>query len=127
MNLAQKLTVIFIVTLVVLFIMGSLIGTDSCSSIGECRACWKTAPTQVMSELCPLPNETCTAQPYQMQNNAIVDMVLCACEKAAANDYSDKEMNARIAEVVKLAFGYEMTAQQVCSDPGMILMKLKYE
>lgn len=127
MNLIQKLTVIFMAALVVLFLMGNLIGTvDNCSSIGECKACWRTAPTNLMSELCPLPNETCTAQPYQMQNNAIVDVVLCACEKASAKGYSDSDMNTRIAEVYRLAFGYEMTAQQICSDPGTVLMKMDY-
>ncbi len=119
---------ILIVIGVILFAMliyGLTLG-ETCTEIGSCRACWSTVPVTITSELCPDPAKPCTAEPYLQQHNALVDMILCACEQAVAGDYSDTELNSNIESAVKEMTGYTVTASQVCDQPGMILTKRSY-
>jgi hypothetical protein len=126
MNIAYKFFIVIIIIFAALVIIGSMF-SEQCSEIGTCKACWSLVPKDLSSDLCPIPNQTCTAQPYQMQHNALVDLVLCGCDKASAVSYNDGEMNNRIKYVVNATFGYEdASINEICSNPGLFLTYVGY-
>ncbi|HLD48929.1 MAG TPA: hypothetical protein VJB11_01050 [archaeon] len=119
------ISIFAIVAIVFLYLAGGFF-SEQCVSVGKNKACWKTIPAQVNSTLCPA-NNTCIAEPYLQQHNAIVDSVVLACADAKKGDYADDKLNKRIEEVIKEAFSYDMDARQLCEQPGMILTKRFYE
>ena len=118
-----RFSVLLMIIVVALYVIGGLTG-DQCTVIGDCRGCWSTFSKTVTSELCP-SGGTCEAKPYQQQRNAIIDTVLCACQKASADGYSNTEINERIQEVILLNMGYSMPVEQICEDSS-ILVKVNY-
>ena len=80
-----------ILAIALLYISGGILG-EQCISVGAHRACWKTVPVQIKSELCP-SNSTCTAEPYIQQHNAIVDVLLLSCDDAKKGNYADVNLN----------------------------------
>ena len=116
--------VIIIVIFVILFASGFFLGNEKIDVAG-CAATWRSTPQTVQkSELCN--QAQCTAQPQDQQHNAIIDAVLCACEKAKAGSYADADTNKKIEETVNLAFSYQTTAKEICDQPGLILVKHAY-
>ncbi len=115
---------IVVIVLVVLFVLGSFLGAQRIDIAG-CTAEWKTVDVTVQSSpLCP--SATCTAHPDAQQHNAIVNAMVCACEKAKAVQYTDTAINSRIQDVTKSFFGYDITAQQLCDSPGEFLVERSY-
>lgn len=115
---------IIVLVFAVLFASGFFIG-DQQIDIAGCTAKWKTTPVTVQqSELCS--QGQCIAQPSQQQHNAIVEAVLCACDKAKSGTYADDAVNKRIEEVLELSLNYRATAQEVCDSPGLILVRQAY-
>ncbi len=109
---------------VVLFVIGMFF-TEQQIDIAGCTAKWSLASVVVpQSDLCPA--ETCTASPDAQQHNAIVDGLLCACEKARAQGYSDPAVNSRIKEVINAFFDYNVEANEICDQPGIIMTKRSY-
>lgn len=124
----MKLKYFFAIIVIILFflvIMGTFFG-EECVSIAEFKGCWKIAPIIIKSELCPNASIPCEAKPEQQQYNAIVDLLLKACEKAKKDNYADNALNQRIEEVVKNFMGFDISANQLCDQPGMILTKRMY-
>ncbi|HLC77367.1 MAG TPA: hypothetical protein VJH04_04145 [archaeon] len=118
--IAATLVLIFFVLLGV----GSVL-SERCIDIAGCKQCWKTTVTVIESELCG-ENSTCLAQPEDVQNNAIADAVVCACDKAKSSSYEDTGLNANIEDVVKEFAGYDISASQVCEQPGQFFVKRAY-
>ncbi len=131
MTIIRKIFVVFIFIFAALFIIGSLgnMASEQCSEIGTCKACWNLNPKSISSDLCPNPNQTCIAQPYQVQHNALVDLVLCGCAEAydTSSGCLDADKCNRIKGVVRDAFGYDgVSIADICSNPGMFLAKVNY-
>ena len=108
----------------ILFGLGAVL-SEKCVNIGGCRSCWKTTQIVVTSDLCP-GNATCLAQPADQQNNAIADAVLCACGKAKAANYGDANLNNDIQNVISEFSRYNITASELCEQPGLFLTKRSY-
>jgi len=114
------------IILVAMFIYGLSI-SEQCTEIDGCKACWKMMPVTVTSDLCPNASQPCRAEPYLQQHNALVDMIMCACEKADAQEYANIELNNRIEDVIAVMTNYTVTSSEICSQPGMLLTKRVYE
>jgi hypothetical protein len=115
---------IVVMFFVAMFAVGFFVGDEKIDVAG-CTAEWKTTAITVQSsELCSA--NQCTAQPADQQHNAIVGAVLCACGRAKAAGYADAAVNSRIEEVVSLSFSYQATAQELCEQPGIILVRHAY-
>ncbi|MBI4018317.1 MAG: hypothetical protein HY368_01800 [Candidatus Aenigmarchaeota archaeon] len=108
----------------ILYIGGAVLG-EQCVEIDEYRGCWKTVDTTVTSDLCPTA-QPCLATAQAQQHNAISDVLLKACVKASTNGYKDAALNKRIEEVAKSFTGYDITAQQLCGNPGSVLTRQQY-
>jgi len=120
----RYIAAIVVVIFAVLFALGSFVSVQSIDVVG-CRAEWKTTfVTVTTSELCSSPS--CTAQPADQQHNAIVDALLCACEKARSSEYTAQNENQRIEEVVREKFGYSGSASEFCEQSGLFLAKRSY-
>lgn len=139
MNKLNKITIviffIFICIFASLFMLGKTFGGNDacgeiqnceCYKIGDCQACWSATPMTIKSDLCPNPNVTCVAQPNQTKINAVVDLLLCSCDKAASSGYSNDNINKGIVDTVKNVFGYDVTTQQICAQPELFLAKVMY-
>ncbi len=115
---------VIVIIFVVLVAAGFLVG-DQQIDVAGCTAKWRTtAITVQQSELCS--QSQCTAQPSEQQHNAIVDALLCACDRAKAAGYANTDINKRIEEVLQLSLGYQSTAQDVCEQSGLVLVKHAY-
>ena len=90
---------VIVFVLLILYFSGSTMG-NQCTEIGECKSCWNTYSKEIESSLCG-NQTTCTPEPYKVQHNAIVDVLVCACDNAKTADFTDAELNARISEVYK--------------------------
>jgi len=118
------LLAIGLIIIVVLFSIGVFL-SDQQLDVAGCTAKWKLVSVNVpRSDLCP--SNSCVASPSAQQHNAIVDALLCACEKTKYVQYSDEAVNNRIKEVVNNFFGYTLTANEVCEQPGSFLVKRSY-
>ncbi|MCX6818575.1 MAG: hypothetical protein NT129_01080 [Candidatus Aenigmarchaeota archaeon] len=131
MYIIRKIFVVFIFIFAALFIIGSLgnMASEQCSEIGTCKACWNLNPKSISSDLCPDPNQTCIAQPYQVQHNALVDLVLCGCAEAydPGSGCLDTNKCNRIKGVVKDAFGPDgVSIMDICSGQSLFLTKFSY-
>ncbi|MBI4170453.1 MAG: hypothetical protein HY514_02075 [Candidatus Aenigmarchaeota archaeon] len=121
----QKRYILLLVVIVVaIFVYTGNRGVEQAISIDACSARFSTQPVVVTSDLC-VSGKTCTAQPYDQQNNAVVDVLLCACEKAKAGNYADTQLNERIQSLVSGFYGYAVTAQSLCDQP-VILTRRNY-
>jgi parvulin-like peptidyl-prolyl isomerase len=110
---------IVVVIFVILVIAGFFMG-DQQIDVAGCTAKWKTTAITVQkSELCG--QSQCVAQPAEQQHNAIIDALLCACDKAKTANYADENANKRIEEVVSLALNYQASAQGICEQSGLPL------
>lgn len=118
--IAATLVLIFFVLLGV----GSVL-SERCIDIAGCKQCWKTTVTVIESELCG-ENATCLAQPEDVQNNAIADTVVCACDKAKTTNYDNTDLNGKIESLIKEFAGYDVSASQVCEQPGQFFVKRAY-
>lgn len=106
--------------------------SEQCVSIDECKACWSLIKKEITSELCQTSNKRCIAEPYKMQHNALVDVILCACNKARKIDYTNLNMNKRIIEVYSqmscprqsLNCNMDISVKDIC-ERGL-LVKWKY-
>ncbi len=114
---------VVIVVVVVLFFLGSG-NLDKTISVGSCSAKFATEPVTVTSELCGA-KKTCVASPEAQQNNAVVDVLLCACDKAKTGSYADAGLNKGIEKVVSGYFNYTLSAQAFCDQP-VLLVKRSY-
>ena len=123
MRTPYLLALVFIV-LGISFLYGTVIA-EQCVTIDQYKGCWKTIDTSVKSELCPT-NEPCIAKPPDQQNNAIVDVLVQACQKAKNSNYADASMNKRIEEVAKTFTRYDIGVNTLCDQPGLILVKRRY-
>ena len=126
MEIVKKVLIVLMLIIIILVAFG-LTFSQQCSEIGNCKSCWSVAPREINSDLCPDPEEPCIAQPYQMQNNAIVDLILCGCEEAATAGYGDAELNSRIESIVQAYYGFEVDVISICNDPGLFMSKMRYE
>lgn len=122
----KKYILLLIVIILAIFLYTGNRFAEQKIEIADCSATFNTDAVTVSSSLCPAGNTTCVAQPGDQQNNAVVDVVTCACQKAKEEDYSNAELNSRIGEVVQNFFGYSVSAQQLCEQPGLILVKRSY-
>jgi hypothetical protein len=114
-----------VIVVFLLFLVGGTF-TDTCASIGDCRACWSNGAYMVDSDLCTETGR-CLADPVAQQNNAIVDVILCACSDAKAIGYTDAALNKRISEFAARYTPYNISAQEICDQPSMFLAKTAYE
>ncbi len=117
------LLVIVAVVLVISFLYGSTI-SEQCVVIDEFKGCWKAISVSVNSDLCP--QSPCMAKPEAQQRNAIIDVLLSACQKTRSNNYADAKLNARIEEVMSTFTGYQIDARTLCEQPGAVLVKQQY-
>ncbi|MBI2970832.1 MAG: hypothetical protein HYY37_00260 [Candidatus Aenigmarchaeota archaeon] len=115
------LVAIAVLALGMLYAIGGFLGDvdTQCVSIGGCKGCWKTVTATVTSELCPgstpAKNETCAAEPYLMQNNAIVDALTCACNQADDDGaYPDAAHNKQIEDVYATFTKSAAKVQDIC-------------
>lgn len=122
MRTMYLLAAIFII-LGVSFLYGTTIA-EQCVAIDEFKACWSTIDKPITSDLCP--TSPCIAKPADQQHNAIVDLLLNACQKARNNNYANAELNKRIEEVANTFTGYNIDAKTLCEQPGLILVKRRY-
>lgn len=121
-----KYIVVFVIIIIFFLIaLGSVTG-EQCISISEDKACWKIASIFVTSELCPNVSVSCEAKPEQQQYNAIADLLVRSCQKAQENDYTDVNLNERIEEVSQNFLNLDITVQELCNQPGMVLTKRQY-
>lgn len=115
-------------TIVILFFLllglGSVL-SEQCVDINGCRQCWKTTVAVVQSDLC-IENSTCLAQPEDQQNNAIVDAVLCGCDRARSTNYADTNLNRKIEDVIFQFKQFNLTVNEICEQPGIFLAKRTY-
>lgn len=93
-------------------------------SIDGCSAAFSTEPAFVTSDLCA-SGKTCVAKPEDRQNNAVVDVLLCACGKAKDAKYADASLNEKIRSLVSSFYGYPLSAEQLCEQP-VLLAKRNY-
>src|SRR3989338_921756 len=114
---------VVIVVVVTLFFLGSG-NLDRTISIGNCSAKFATDPVTVTSDLCGA-KKTCVASPESQQNNAVVDVLLCACDKAKAGSYADAGLNQGIEGIVSGYYNYTLSAQAFCDQP-VLLVKRSY-
>lgn len=112
------------VILAVSFVYGTSIA-EQCVSIDEYKGCWSTVDKTVTSDLCPA--SPCTAKPEAQQHNAVVDVLLGACQKAKNGNYENAELNKRIEEVSRTFTGSDVDFRTLCDQPGLILAKRRYE
>ena len=113
-----------VIAFFILLGVGAVI-SEHCIEIAGCKQCWKTTVSVVTSDLCG-ENKTCLAQPEDLQNNAIADAVVCACDKTKTNGYADTDTNSKIEDVVKQFMGYDVSATQLCEQPGLFFAKRSY-
>lgn len=122
----KKFIAVFLaLVFLILLGIGSFI-SEQCIDVGGCKQCWKTTPTVVESDLCG-ENRTCLAQPQDLQNNAIVDAIVCACANAKSSSYSDQNVNKKIEDVTSQYTGYGIGVSEICEQPGIFLVKRSYE
>ncbi len=113
-----------LIIIIVLFGMGFFL-SDQQIDVAGCTAKWKLTPVTVpRSDLCP--SQLCTASSDGQQHNAIVDALLCACDNAKSGQYANEADNKRIEEVVGNFFGYSVTVNEICDQPGLFLTKRSY-
>ncbi len=120
----KRYIMLLVVIVVAIFVYTGNRGVEQTISVDSCSAKFFTEPVTVTSELCT-SGKTCTAGPYEQQNNAVVDVLLCACEKAKAGNYADAQLNQKIENLVSSFYGYTVTAQSLCDQP-VILSKRNY-
>ncbi len=121
----QKRYILLLAVIIIgIFVYTGNRNVEQTISIGGCSAKFSSQPVTVASDLCS-GNRTCTATPYEQQNNAVVDVVLCACGKAKAASYGDAAVNARIQEIVSSFYGYSLSAQDICEQQS-VLVKRNY-
>lgn len=113
---------VLLVVVIVLYIIGGLVG-EQCVVIGGCKGCWSATDKTITSEMCPTA-EPCRAQPYQQQRNAVVDVILCACQEAAASGYADADMNTAIQNLHSLYFT-PATITEICGGQT-VMSKIMY-
>ena len=119
----QKRYILLLAVIVIgIFVYTGNRNVEQTVSIGGCSAKFSNQPVTVASDLCS-GNRTCTAQPYEQQNNAVVDAVLCACGNAKSSDYSDAQLNSRIQEVVSSFYGYSLTAREICEQQALLVKR----
>ena len=124
MKLAYTVIALLLAAFVMLYVAGGVL-MQSCSEIGGCKTCWQNRETEVQSELCSnLKN--CTASPEKQEYNARIDTILCACSKAAGSSYADKDMNSQIEKEAEAVLGYSVKSNELCDQPGNMLVKRKY-
>jgi hypothetical protein len=119
----RYLLLLAVIVIVILAVYGSR-NLDSTISIGDCSAKFSRDPVTVTSDLCG-QNRTCVAQPADQQNNAVVDVLLCACDQAKAGNYQDSQLNSKIESLIKEYFGYNITSSSLC-DQSAILTRRSY-
>ncbi len=123
---------VFLLAIVMLYFLGGTM-SEKCVNIDECNGCWSVVPTQVESSLCP--NQTCTPDPYLVQHNVLIDVLLCACDKAGP-DYANTEINRKISDIYKemtcpsdapadAECGIQADAREICENG--VLSKWMYE
>jgi hypothetical protein len=125
MKIAYVIVGIFLFVLIILYGIGTTL-MESCSEIGSCKICWKSTSVEVYSDLCPESNNTCIASPEKQEYNARLDVLLCACESAASNNYKDETLNSKISSGAESVLGYTIDAQTLCDQPGNLLVKRRY-
>lgn len=109
---------------VVIFVVGSLFSEQKIDIAG-CQAKWSLAPVTVQrSDVCDA--DSCTAPPELQQYNAVVDALLCACDRAKSEGYANETTNSRISSVVSNFFGYDIDAGELCNEPASYLTKRSY-
>ncbi|MBI2076502.1 MAG: hypothetical protein HYT72_04615 [Candidatus Aenigmarchaeota archaeon] len=128
-DMRKPLVIIFSVAFVLLYAIGSTVNfnvSETCAQVGPCSGCWKDEPVNVSeSELCFAP--PCIAEPALQRRNAIVDILVCACETAKKKEYTDATLNSQIESAVRQATnGTTVTASQLCENPGILLTKVAY-
>jgi len=116
---------VILIVFALVFLIGNAL-SEQCVQIDEYRECWKTVDVTITSEYCPTANP-CLATAQAQQHNAITSVLLNACEKAKNLTYTNTALNRRVEEVAKTYTGYDITAQQLCSQPGTILTYQSYE
>jgi hypothetical protein len=121
----KYIVVVVVIIIFFLIALGSVTG-EQCISIDNDKACWKIASVFVTSELCPNVSVSCEAKPEQQQYNAIADLLLRSCQKAQTSEYSDTALNERIEEVLQNFLNLDISAQELCNQPGMVLTKRQY-
>lgn len=122
MRTIYLLAFVFVV-LGVSFLYGSTI-SEQCVAIDEFKGCWKTIAVSVSSDLCA--KSPCIATPEAQQHNAIVDVLLDACQKARNGNYNSQQLNSRIEEVARTFTGYDIDSRTLCDQPGAVLVKRQY-
>ena len=121
----RYVAVLVLVFLGISFVYGSTL-TEQCVQIQEFKGCWSIVDKTVKSDLCANGKE-CIARPAQQQHNAVVDVLLSACDKARKGNYADTALTKRIEEVGSTFTGYSIDARTMCDQPGLVLAKSRYE
>lgn len=117
----KQIAIIIIVVVAALYFIGGATN-QNCFSINNCNKCWKTTSVIVQNSsdgLCS--KQSCLASSDAQKNNAIVDVLLCACGSTR-----DADLNQKIESAVKDATGYQIDANTFCSQPGLIISKRIY-
>ncbi len=113
---------LFIVIIFAIFLYTGNRSSGQTITISDCSANFQSEPVTVTSDLCTT-GKTCTAQPYEQQNNAAVDVLLCACLKAKAAGYGDQGLNAQILNLSSAFFGNSQAVNELCDQPIGITKK----
>jgi len=94
----------FVTFILILYGIGVFL-VKSCYKIDECEYCYDVI------------NDTA-------KHNAAVDVLLCACQKARANDYENNSLNNEIIEMYKSITGNTGSTKDIC-EGRKPLMKYK--
>ena len=93
MRTGDKITIVVLIIVASVFLLSYVLGSvlrigETCYQIGECKKCFK-----------PCFSEGCNNE--KTEHNTIVETILCACEKASKNKYSDTKLNYEIVQFYK--------------------------
>ena len=110
--------------IVIFFFVGGLI-SKQCTDIAGYQACWSTISRNVGQgsedfDLCPTSNQSCIAEPFVMQHNAIIDGLVYSCNIAKTNNYVDPGLTQRIQQVWQESNGQVLTAQEICESAPLV-------
>lgn len=118
----KRYILLLLVIILAVFIYTGNRNVEQSISIGSCSASFQTEPVFVTSPLCA-NGTSCTASPGDQQNNAVVDVLLCACESAKAGNYADAELNKKIENLTAAFYSYAVAARDLCEQPVLLVRR----
>ncbi len=117
---------LFVIGLFIILYLAGLSLSEKCISLEGKKVCWKSYPVRLQSQFCPNQSE-CIASPELQKHNALVSLILYACEKAKSKEYGDITLNKAIEDLAKNYFDYKLSVNDICDQPAMLFTYRQYE